>query len=209
MPAHWLAGWGVWRGWVGGMGAGGGVCWARRPGDWTGVCGLGVVVEAAAAMIDIRKLKELVRLMVENDLSELDLKDSEETVTIKRGFPAAPMVMAPGAAMYAPPPGPRPVVAGPEEGESAGGGGGGGDTSGLVAIESPMVGTFYSAPNPDAPPFVQVGTAVSSSSTVCLIEAMKVFNEIKAEVSGTVERVLVNNGDAVEFGQKLFLVRPA
>jgi acetyl-CoA carboxylase biotin carboxyl carrier protein len=72
-----------------------------------------------------------------------------------------------------------------------------------------MVGTFYSAPNPDTPAFVGVGASISNDSVVCLIEAMKVFNEIKAEVTGTVERVLVNNGDAVEFGQKLFLVRPA
>ena len=83
------------------------------------------------------------------------------------------------------------------------------DTAGLVAIESPMVGTFYSAPNPDTPAFVSVGSAIGPDSVVCLIEAMKVFNEIKAEVNGTIERILVNNGDAVEFGQKLFLVRPA
>jgi acetyl-CoA carboxylase biotin carboxyl carrier protein len=163
-------------------------------------------------MIDIRKLKELVRLMVENDLSELDLKDQEETVTVKRGFPGpATMVMPqPGQMpMYAPP---RPAAAAtageePDAPESAAPSGG--DTAGLVAIESPMVGTFYSAANPDSPPFVSAGTAVSDASTVCLIEAMKVFNEIKAECSGTVERVLVKNGDAVEFGQKLFLVRPA
>ena len=80
--------------------------------------------------------------------------------------------------------------------------------NGLAAVESPMVGTFYSAPNPDAGPFVTVGSAVSPETVVCMIEAMKVFNEIKAEVNGTVERVLVNSGDAVEFGQKLFLVRP-
>jgi acetyl-CoA carboxylase biotin carboxyl carrier protein len=72
-----------------------------------------------------------------------------------------------------------------------------------------MVGTFYSAPNPDTPAFVSVGSAISPDTTVCLIEAMKVFNEIKSEINGTIERVLVSNGDPVEFGQKLFLVRPA
>jgi acetyl-CoA carboxylase biotin carboxyl carrier protein len=166
-------------------------------------------------MIDIRKLKELVRLMVENDLTELDLKDQEETVTVKRGYNGPVHVMAPqagmsmaGGAMYAPPP-VRSGGGGEDEGGSGGSGASGGDTSGLVAIESPMVGSFYAAPNPDAGPFVQVGSSVSESTTVCLIEAMKVFNEIKAEVNGTIERVLVNNGDAVEFGQKLFLVRPA
>jgi acetyl-CoA carboxylase biotin carboxyl carrier protein len=167
-------------------------------------------------MIDIRKLKELVRLMVENDLSELDLKDQEETVTIKRGPSGVPMMHAPGVA-------PRPVYIGsPDETEAEGGSSTSSGASvapspaaapaaseaGLVAIESPMVGTFYSAPNPDAGPFVSVGAAVGNDTVVCLIEAMKVFNEIKAETSGTIERILVNSGDAVEFGQKLFLVRP-
>ena len=76
-------------------------------------------------------------------------------------------------------------------------------------MKSPMVGTFYSAPNPDQDPFVSVGSPIGAGSVVCLIEAMKVFNEIKADVEGVVERVLVKNGEAVEFGQKLFLVRPA
>jgi acetyl-CoA carboxylase biotin carboxyl carrier protein len=161
-------------------------------------------------MIDIRKLKELVRLMVENELTELDLKDQEETVTIKRGGAGAhagvPMVLAPHG--YA---APRPVV-GDEEGGDGGAPATASDTAdpaGLVAVSSPMVGTFYSAANPDSPPFASVGTPVSPESVVCLIEAMKVFNEIKAEVSGTIERVLVQNGTAVEFGQKLFLVRPS
>ncbi len=156
-------------------------------------------------MIDIRKLKELVRLMVENDLSELDLKDQEETVTIKRGG-GAPL---PAPIAYTP----RPAAIHADDGDAdtttncaapapA-------DTTGLVAIESPMVGTFYAAPNPDTPAFVNVGSSVGPESTVCLIEAMKVFNEIKAELAGTIERILVNNGDAVEFGQKLYLVRPA
>jgi acetyl-CoA carboxylase biotin carboxyl carrier protein len=154
-------------------------------------------------MIDIRKLKELVRLMVENDLSELDLKDQEETVTIKRG--SAP-IAAPLAYTA-----PRPTAAiGPEEHEGpANGAAPAADTAGLIAIESPMVGTFYAAPNPDTPAFVTIGAAVSPETTVCLIEAMKVFNDIKSEVTGTIERILVSNGDAVEFGQKLFLVRPA
>lgn len=151
-------------------------------------------------MIDIRKLKELVRLMVENDLSELDLKDQEETVTIKRG--GAPVPVAVPA--YAVPP--RHVAAGEEPAPEAPAAA---DTTGLIAIESPMVGTFYSAPNPDAGPFVSVGSSVSPETVVCLIEAMKVFNEIKAEATGTIERVLVSSGDPVEFGQKLFLVRPA
>ena len=153
-------------------------------------------------MIDIRKLKELVRLMVENDLSELDLHDQQENVTIKRGSDGQPVMIAPPQYAQAVP---AATAAAPVENtvESAI------DDSGLVAIESPMVGTFYSAANPDADPFISVGKSVSADSVVCLVEAMKVFNEIKAECTGTVERVLVNTGEAVEFGQKLFLVKPA
>ncbi len=158
-------------------------------------------------MIDIRKLKELVRLMVENDLAELDLQDQQETVTIKRGagVPAGVPVVH-----HAPT-----IAATPANGQPDAATAGGStpvavdEDSDLVAVESPMVGTFYSAPNPDSPPFVDVGKNVSADTTVCLIEAMKVFNEIKAEVNGTIEKILVENGQAVEYGQRLFLVRPS
>ena len=153
-------------------------------------------------MIDIRKLKELVRLMVENDLAELDLRDQQETVTIKRGGEGQPVVYAqPALPAAAPAAAPAAGTAAEADGPS--------DDAGLIAIESPMVGTFYSAANPESEPFTSVGKSVSADSVVCLVEAMKVFNEIKAECTGTIERVLVNNGDAVEFGQKLFLVKPA
>ncbi|MFT5423317.1 MAG: acetyl-CoA carboxylase biotin carboxyl carrier protein [Phycisphaerales bacterium] len=142
-------------------------------------------------MIDTRKLKELVRLMVENDLSELDLRDQEETVTIKRGGDQPPVVHHAA-----------PVIAAPPAGAAAAA------TDGLTKIESPMVGTYYSKPNPDSDNFTSVGASIGSDSVVCIIEAMKVFNEIKAECSGTIEKICVNDGDAVEFGQTLFLVRP-
>lgn len=155
-------------------------------------------------MIDTRKLKELVRLMVENELSELDLRDKDETVTIKRGAGEAPVVhMAPAASNGVASAAPAPAAP-PAETTSAAP-----SDDGLVAIESPMVGTFYSKPNPDADVYVTPGTSVSPGSVVCIVEAMKVFNEIKSEVAGSVERILVQDGDAVEFGQKLFLVRPA
>jgi acetyl-CoA carboxylase biotin carboxyl carrier protein len=169
-------------------------------------------------MIDIRKLKELVRLMVENELSELDLKDEQETVSIKRGNSGTvinhqPVIYnggGPGGAPVAPARRTMPSEDAP--GEESGGGAGAPQAvseAGLVAIESPMVGTFYTSANPDSPPFVLVGATVGAETTVCLIEAMKVFNEIKAETAGTIERVLVESGKPVEFGQKLFLVRPA
>ncbi|MBS0189928.1 MAG: acetyl-CoA carboxylase biotin carboxyl carrier protein [Phycisphaerales bacterium] len=162
-------------------------------------------------MIDANKLKDLVKLMVDNDLTEIDLQDEKETVTIRRGHApvAQPMMYAaPSAPAGAPAPAPASSpAAAPAAG--GGGGGGGGSDAGLVAIESPMVGTFYSAANPDSAPFVTAGAKITPSTVVCLIEAMKVFNEIKAEKPGTIERVLVKSGEAVEFGQKLFLVRPA
>lgn len=167
-------------------------------------------------MIDIRKLKELVRLMVENDLTELDLQDQQETVTVKRGGAAGAAGGIP-VVYHAPAHAPHPVHAAPVAGvsslpaatsESGGGDAGGSDEAGLVAITSPMVGTCYLAANPESPAFVNVGAAVGPDTTVCLIEAMKVFNEIKAETSGTVERVLIENGKPVEYGQKIMLVRP-
>ncbi len=158
-------------------------------------------------MIDIRKLESLVRLMVENDLTELDLKDGEETVTVKRGgkpvvmaAPAAAPVVAlpaaptPAAAPAAPAAAPAPKVD---------------DDAGCTAVESPMVGTFYATPGPDKPPFVQVGAQIGPESIVCLVEAMKIFNEIKAEKSGTIHKILVKSGQPVEFGQKLFLIKPS
>jgi len=153
-------------------------------------------------MIDIRKLKELVRLMVENDLTELDIRDEQETVTVKRpGLHAAPQVMMPQMAMpaYAAPQQAAPAAAAPAAAPKA---------ESLPAIESPMVGTFYAAPGPDKPAFVSVGAKVGPDTTVCLIEAMKIFNEIKAETSGTIEEVLVKSGQPVEFGQPLYRIRP-
>ena len=152
-------------------------------------------------MIDIRKLKELVRLMVENDLTELDIRDEQETVTVKRpGVHVAPQVVhAPMVAAM-----PAPAVAAPAAAAAAPAPA----KEALPAIESPMVGTFYAAPGPDKAAFVSVGSKVGPDTTVCLIEAMKIFNEIKAETSGTVEEVLVKSGQPVEFGQPLFRIRP-
>jgi acetyl-CoA carboxylase biotin carboxyl carrier protein len=160
-------------------------------------------------MIDIRKLKELVRLMQTSDLTELDLRDKDEQVTIRRASPqvapqvvhAAPAVVhhaAPVAAPSAPAAAPAAVpAAAPSE------------DAGLVAIESPMVGTFYAAAGPDKPAFTSVGAQIGPDSVVCLVEAMKIFNEIKAERSGTIAKVLVKSGQAVEFGQPLFMIKPS
>jgi acetyl-CoA carboxylase biotin carboxyl carrier protein len=158
-------------------------------------------------MLDIRKLKELVRLMVSNDLTELDLRDSEEQVTLRRHGPNQPtqIVTAPVAAAA---PAPAAAAAPAESAEPAAPAAGVAESD-LHAITSPMVGTFYAAPNPESPAFVNVGDSIGPETVVCIVEAMKVFNEIKAECSGTIEKVLVSNGDSVEFGQPVFLVKPA
>ena len=156
-------------------------------------------------MIDIRKLKELVRLMVANELTELDLRDSEEQVTLRRGAPNGPPVAgAPAGAppMLASPPAP------PAEAGSGGAETPADEEEGLLRIESPIVGTFFAAANPDSPPFVSVGSTVGQDTVVCIVEAMKIFNEIRAECSGTIHKALVSNGESVEYGQTLFLVRP-
>jgi acetyl-CoA carboxylase biotin carboxyl carrier protein len=156
-------------------------------------------------MIDIRKLKELVRLMVENDLTELDLRDEQETVTVKRpGIHAVPQVVA--APLMAQPMAAAAPAAAPAAPAAAAPAAPAKEV--LPAIESPMVGTFYATPGPDKAAFVTVGSKVGPDTTVCLIEAMKIFNEIKAETSGTVEEVLVKSGQPVEFGQPLFRIRP-
>lgn len=152
-------------------------------------------------MIDPKTLKELVQLMVDNDLTELDLQDEKQAVKLRRGAGLVPAAAtthaAPAAAAVAAPAAPSNNGSTPPDPDA-----------GLVAIESPMVGTFFSSPNPDAKAFVSAGSRVGPDTVVCLIEAMKVFNEIKAEKKGTIVRVLVNNGQPVEFGQKLFLVKP-
>jgi len=155
-------------------------------------------------MIDLKTLKELVKLMSANDLTELDLQDQAgERVTLKRGSGGAPVqyVQAPQAHAVAQPQAAQ--AAAPVPASPAGGG-----TDGLTPIPSPMVGTFYAASTPDAKPFVSVGDTVNAETVVCIIEAMKVFNEIKAETAGVIERVMISNGQAVEFGQPLFMIKP-
>ena len=157
-------------------------------------------------MIDIRKLKELVRLMVGNDLTELDLRDSEEQVTLRRhGVHQLPEVVVTPEARNVTASAPSGAIAATTA--SSADGAAATDDS-FLKIESPMVGTFYTAANPESPPFVRVGTQVEPDTVVCLIEAMKIFNEIKAECSGTIEKIMVDNAQSIEFGQVLFLVKP-
>ncbi|MBI1372914.1 MAG: acetyl-CoA carboxylase biotin carboxyl carrier protein [Phycisphaera sp.] len=155
-------------------------------------------------MIDIKTLKQLVRLMKDNDLYELDARNGDEEFKLKRG--------GGGAVQYVPQPAPPVAAAAPVAASAAASSGGAVEEAdadaGLLKILSPMVGTFYSAPNPDTDAFVKVGSKVGVDTVVCLVEAMKVFNEIKAEVSGTIEKVLVESGQAIDYNTPLFLVRP-
>jgi acetyl-CoA carboxylase biotin carboxyl carrier protein len=157
--------------------------------------------------VDIDKVKELVQLMVDHDLLSISLRDGSEEITLNRPGNSGPIQEAPAPQAYAAQVAPAPVPV-DTKGPDANGDAAADADSGLIPVTSPMVGTFYSASTPDAPAFAQIGSVVSKDSVVCIIEAMKVFNEIRAEVSGTVEKVLASNEQAVEYGQPLFMVRP-
>ncbi len=163
-------------------------------------------------MLDIEKIEKLIEMMVANDLVEISLRDGGEEVNLRRpnaSLPQGVVQLGPAAGACTPAPVVQSLPAQPaaeplqpqkKEAEE--------DESELVEVKSPMVGTFYSASDPESPPFVKIGQQVQVGMVVCILEAMKVFNEIKSEVAGTIERVLVKNAAAVEFGQPLFLVRP-
>ena len=159
-----------------------------------------------ASPMDVGLLEQIVKLMAANDLNTVDLRDGDQRVVLKRGAASAPVTMAPVA--YAAPTVPSGGAASAALPPSGAAPGAPSDEANLVPIKSPMVGTFYSAASPDAKPFVAVGSTVDDETDVCIIEAMKVFNNIKAETRGTIAKILVTNGQTVEFGQALFLVKP-
>lgn len=160
---------------------------------------------ASSAPFDLDKLQQLIEMMEKHGVTDVSLRRGNEQWRLRRGTPATmvatPMAYAPMSAPAAPVPPAPSVTAAPSAPAAA-------KDDGLLVIKSPTVGTFYSAQSPEDPPFVTVGAKVGPQSTVCLIEAMKVFNPITADVSGTIEAILCKNGDAVEFGQALFKVRP-
>ena len=149
--------------------------------------------------MDLRKLKTLIDLVQQSGIAELEITEGEEKVRISRfGAPGAPMMMPQPMAM---PAGAMPVeiaepaaeAAAPAEAESH-------------AVKSPMVGTFYRSATPGAKPFVEVGQSVKTGDTVCIIEAMKLLNEIEADRDGVIKAILVENGQPVEYGQPLFVI---
>jgi len=151
-------------------------------------------------IFDVKKIRRFIELLKEHDLAEIDLRDGDQRIRIRRGGEPIVTVGQPVAAM-APVASVGPAAAAAKPAAPA-------DDAGVVVIKSPMVGTFYTSANPESPPFVKVGDHVGPESTVCIIEAMKVFNEIPAETSGQIMAVLVENGTPVEFGQPLFKVNP-
>ncbi len=147
--------------------------------------------------MDIRKVKKLIELLESSDIAEIEIKEGEESVRISRGsssIPAPIAYHAPAAAAPAPAaaaaPAAEAAVAASDEG----------------AVKSPMVGTFYRSPSPSSPPFVEVGKHVKAGDPICIVEAMKMMNQIEADHSGVVEAILVEDGEPVEFGQPLIRI---
>lgn len=146
--------------------------------------------------MDLKKVKELIELMKENDLVEVEVEEGDSKIHLKGPGSAAPVMhqvpmAAPAAAASA-----VPVAGAPAAAED-----------GLETIDSPIVGTFYQAPSPDAEAYVKVGDKVTPETVVCIVEAMKVMNEIKAETSGTIAEICCKDGEAVEYGQALFKIQ--
>jgi acetyl-CoA carboxylase biotin carboxyl carrier protein len=162
--------------------------------------------DEAPESFDLDRLQKLVELMEKHDLREVKLKRGNQKWVLRRG-PQEVLQMAPATGMVSMPmtaPATAHAPAAPAAVASAAASGG----DGLQEIKSPMVGTFYRSPSPGEPPFVKEGDRVGRDSVVCLVEAMKFFNQIKAELSGTIVKVLVNDGDPVDYGQALFKVKP-
>jgi acetyl-CoA carboxylase biotin carboxyl carrier protein len=155
-------------------------------------------------VFDVRKVRKFIELMNEHDLSEIDLRQGDQRIRLRRGpefvnmagtTPMMPASSAGGnpASTATPLPGGQAASA---------------ENANQLAIRSPMVGTYYAAASPDSAPFVKIGDQVGPDTTVCIVEAMKVFNEIPAECSGKIVAVLATSGQAIEFGQALFRVEP-
>jgi len=149
--------------------------------------------------MDIRKVKKLIELLEESNINEIEIKEGEESVRISRGataplMQAAPMMAAPVAAPAAPAAAP---VASTEAAPAAPAG---------HTVNSPMVGTFYRSPSPSAPAFVEVGKSVKAGEVICIVEAMKMMNQIEADKSGVIEAILVEDGQPVEYDQPLIII---
>ncbi len=161
--------------------------------------------------MDIRKIKKMIELLEESGIAEIEIKEGEETLRIARVLPgqptyvAAPMAAPVAAAASAPAPASGPNAA-PLPTEVAGGAGELRIAAGEHIVTAPMVGTYYTAPSPGAKPFVELGDEVEAGQVLCIIEAMKMMNQIEAERAGRIKAMLVKNGEPVEFDQPLFII---
>ena len=158
----------------------------------------------AQESFDLDKLQQLVEMMEKHDLREVRLRRGGERWLLRRG-PQEVVQFAPAAQFAAPP---TQAAAAPSVSAASPSAAPAGAPAGTVEITSPMVGTFYRSPSPGEKAFVKEGDHIERDSVVCLIEAMKFFNQIKAEKAGTITQILVNDGDAVDFGQPLFRIKP-
>lgn len=165
-------------------------------------------------MFKLSEIKELIQLLDQSSLQEIEIKSDDYKLLLKKPNPTESVIVtSPAPAVHAAPvpavpPAPQAPVSGDAPAEAGGAAAAPGRQEDLVPIVSPMVGTFYKAPAPDAPPFVTVGSRVNEDTVVCIVEAMKLMNPIEAEVKGVIAEVLVENGQLVEYGQPLFLVKP-
>ncbi len=163
--------------------------------------------------LDLNELRELLAAIDQTDISELTLKSTDFELTVRRSLRTSELVVAPGTPEVLPPPpslavdatsraanGSPPPPTPPTPPPTA--------ERRLLEINSPMVGTFYRAPGPDEPPLIEVGDRIRKGQTVCIIEAMKLMNELESEVAGEVVEILVQNGEPVEYGQLLIRVNP-
>ena len=146
--------------------------------------------------MDLRKLKKLIDLVEASGISELEITEGEEKVRIAKSIAGAPMMMHAPQMMHAPAPAAAPVAAAPAEDAVPEG----------HVVRSPMVGTFYRAPAPGSKNFAEVGQSVNAGDTVCIIEAMKLLNEIESDQGGVIKAILVENGQPVEYGEPLFVI---
>ena len=151
--------------------------------------------------MDIRKIKKLIELLEESGLTEIEISEGEESIRLSRGSLLDPAestttILSPARLTETPTPSPEPssTTATVE------------DLPGTTPVVSPMVGTFYAAPNPESSPYVKTGSEVAVGDTLCVIEAMKIFNHVEAECSGVIRKIFKNSGDPVEFGETLFLI---
>jgi acetyl-CoA carboxylase biotin carboxyl carrier protein len=157
--------------------------------------------------MDLKQIHELIKIVNKSNIGEISIEDKDGKVTIKQKEEPAITVAAPQHQVYttsAPAAAPAPVASGAPAAPAAPA-----KADNLITIKSPMIGTFYRRPSPDKPIFAEIGTEVAPGKVVCIIEAMKLFNEIESEISGTIVKVLVDDASPVEYDQPLFLVEPA